>query len=207
MTGICGIDFDNTIVSYDGVLSKIARERGLLRADGIHSKKEIRDKIRQLPGGEMEWRKCQAQFYGPRMSEAKLAEGVAQFFQLSRQHHLRLYIISHKKEFSDYDPSVTNLRKTAKEWMSANGFFDPDGFGLTPDDVYFDDTRRGKIDRIRTLGCTHFIDDLEEVFLEESFPSNVVRILYEPGRSSKVPADITLMTSWQDICGYFFGKH
>ena len=33
-------------------------------------------------------------------------------------------------------------------------------------------------ERIRALGCTHFIDDLEEVFLEPSFPSDVHKILF-----------------------------
>jgi hypothetical protein len=43
--------------------------------------------------------------------------------------------------------------------------------------VYFEGTRTEKIARIVALGCTHFIDDLEEVFDDPAFPSGVERLL------------------------------
>jgi hypothetical protein len=201
---ICGIDFDNTIVTYDELLTKIARERGLINAADVLTKRSIRDHIRQLPDGEIEWQKCQALLYGQRIAEARLIEGVAPFMGLCRARGIPVYIVSHKTEFSHYDPTQTNLRTAALNWMLANRFFEAGGLALERRDVFFAGTREEKIERIRELGCTHFIDDLEETFLEASFPPTTARILYEPGRQHPAPHGVALMRTWQEIRDYFF---
>jgi hypothetical protein len=204
---IYGIDFDNTIVTYDELLTKIARERGLIDATGVQTKRSLRNWIRQLPDGEIEWQKCQALLYGRRISEASLADGVAAFLAICRERTIPVHIVSHKTEFANYDPTGTNLRTAALDWMRANRFFDPDGLGLTPHCVFFAATRREKIDHIRQLACTHFIDDLEETFLEDTFPPATARILYEPGRQSPAPPGVALMRTWQEIRDYFFSAN
>lgn len=203
----CGIDFDNTLVTYDELLARIALERGLLECSPAETKKGIRDRMRSLPDGEIEWQKCQALLYGPRMSEAKLIGGVHEFFKRARVEGFRVYVISHKTEFSSFDTTGVSLRDRALAWMATNRFFEPDGLNLTPADVFFADTREQKIQYIISLRCTHFIDDLEETFLEASFPTDTVRILYEPARQSTPPAGIQLMKSWREINDYFFGTN
>ena len=82
--------------------------------------------------------------------------------------------------------------------------FDADGLGVSPDEVYFESTRQGKITRILQRGCTAFIDDLEETFVEPTFPSAVDKILYTPhGPVSRVPG-VRTMASWQEICDALF---
>ena len=147
---IVGIDFDNTIVTYDEALGRIARERGLIGGEAAQTKKEIRDQIRRLPGGEIEWQKCQALLYGSRIGEAQLIEGVVEFFQRCWEEGVKVYVVSHKTEFSRFDTTGTNLRKAALEWMAANGFFEAEGLGLSRDGVFFAATRAEKIERI---GC------------------------------------------------------
>jgi hypothetical protein len=176
----------------------------LVAAAPGESKRKIRDRIRQLPDGEIEWQKCQALLYGSRIGEACLIDGVIEFFQLCRRRQVKVCVVSHKTEFSRYDTTGTNLRQAAREWMAANRFFERDGLGIEPGDVFFAGTRQEKIDRIAQLECTHFIDDLEETFMEETFPARVERILYEPGRDSAPPAGVRLATSWQEICDYVF---
>src|SRR5580658_9044333 len=97
--GICGIDFDNTIVTYDELLTRIARERGLLDAAGVQTKRNLRDRIRLLPDGEIEWQKCQALLYGQRIGEARLAVGVAAFLAECRERAMAVHIVSHKTEY------------------------------------------------------------------------------------------------------------
>jgi hypothetical protein len=201
---VCGIDFDNTLVSYDELLTTIARERGWIGAGPIATKRVIRDRIRRVPDGEIEWQKCQALLYGPRIGEARLSDGVEAFMRLCRQHGVQVHIISHKTEFSRFDSSGTNLRWAAMNWMMARGFFEPAGLGLDPRRVYFATTRAEKIAYIGQLSCTHFIDDLEETFLEETFPIATGRILYEPERRSPAPRGVVLMRTWQEICDYLF---
>jgi hypothetical protein len=204
---IVGVDFDNTILTYDEVLSRIARERGLLGGEAARTKREIRDHIRRLPGGEIEWQKCQALSYGPRIGEARLIEGVPEFFRRCREEGVKVYVVSHKTENSRYDTTGTNLREAALGWMVANGFFEAEGLGLRRDQVFFAATRAEKIERVKQLGCTHFIDDLEETFLEERFPAGTVRLLYEPAGESTPPPEVTRMKSWRQIGEYFFGAN
>lgn len=201
---IIGIDFDNTLVTYDEILYTVALKRGLIPPTADKSKKIIRDRVRQLPDGEVEWQKLQASVYGPLIMEARLINGVQAFFELCRRNGVKVYIVSHKTEFSRYDETRTNLRTAALGWMAANGFFQTEGLGLSPETVFFCATRGEKIEHIRQLGCTHFIDDLEETFLEENFPVKVERVLYAPSRQTGTLTGVRVVTSWQEISEYFF---
>lgn len=204
MDYIIGVDFDNTIVSYDEVIYNVALEKGWIKPEAKKSKKEIRDTIRQLPGGEIKWQRVQAAVYGPRMGEARLIDGVRPFFEWCKRHQVRVYIVSHKTEFARRDETGTNLRMTALVWMRQNGFFDSDGMGLPEKNVYFESTRRQKVARIRELKCSHFIDDLEETFLETGFPPNVKKILYAPHKVHSSLLGVRVVSSWEEISDYFF---
>jgi hypothetical protein len=175
---VVGIDFDNTLVSYDALIHQIALERGLITAGTDAGKRTVRDRIRLLPGGEVEWQKLQGLIYGPRMAQARLMAGAAEFIRECRARAWPVYIVSHKTEFAAYDDTRTNLRDAALAWMTSQRFFEPDGLGFSRDQVFFEGTRDAKIGRIRALACTHFIDDLEEVFLEPSFPAGVHKFLF-----------------------------
>jgi hypothetical protein len=206
MGHVIGIDFDNTVVSYDDVMHEIAVQQGLIPSDTRKSKKHIRDRTRQLPGGEIKWQRLQAKVYGPRMGEARLIEGVREFAKLCKKHRVQVCIVSHKTEYANYDETRTNLRAAALSWMMSNRFFDAEGLGLSQGDVYFEATRQEKIGRIRSLGCTHFVDDLEETFLEDSFPADVEKILYAPHVQHGLLQRVRVVTTWEEISDYFFGR-
>jgi hypothetical protein len=199
-----GIDFDNTIVSYDDLMYRIARERGLIGECADQTKRSVRDRVRQLPDGEIEWQKLQALVYGPLMGQARLNEGADEFIRHCRLAGMTVVIVSHKTEYASYDETRTNLRIAALEWMAAHRFFEPEGLDLSPGGVYFESTRADKIARIESLGCTDFIDDLEEVFLEPSFPPFVRKILYAPHAAPASTNGATVMPSWLALRDYFF---
>jgi hypothetical protein len=129
---------------------------------------------------------------------------VCEFVRACRDRRLTVYVVSHKTEFAGYDDTRTNLRQAALDWMRAQRFFDADGLGLGPADVFFESTRGEKIERIRSLGCTHFIDDLEEVLVDPAFPARIVKILYAPDAVLDAAGEIKVMPSWPDIHDYFF---
>jgi len=201
---VIGVDFDNTIVSYDRLIFEEARRRGLIQAENTgQSKKEIRDTIRKLPDGEDEWQRIQACIYGPLMSTADLISGVRDFFVFCKSKHIQTYIISHKTEYANFDETGVNLREAALAWMRQQDFFADHAFGLAEADVFFGATRQEKIEHIKRLGCLHFVDDLEEMFLESTFPQDVNKILYAPhGQFSKMP-DVKVLQSWEAIYQYF----
>ena len=203
---VVGIDFDNTLVTYDALIVDVALERGLIAAGADRGKRSVRDEIRRLPDGEIEWQKLQGVIYGPRMGQAALMPGAGEFIRQCRQRNWPLYIVSHKTEFAGYDDTRTNLRYAALEWMRAQGFFDSNGLGFLRDQVFFESTRDAKIARIRALGCTHFIDDLEEVFNEPCFPKGVQSFLLHRGEGEKPHGPFTAMTGWNAITEAIFAR-
>ncbi len=200
---VIGVDFDNTLVSYDDLLLQLAQERGLIDRRGLKGKKSIRDQIRQLPSGDIEWQKLQGLLYGSRMGEAQLIAGVPGFFHACRQRRVRTVVVSHKTEYSGYDDTRTNLRQAALAWMKAHSFFDPDGFGFRPEDVHFASTRAEKIETIKRLGCTVFVDDLEETYLEPSFPPEIEKVLFAPHGHAPLPG-VHVHRSWDEIREHVF---
>ena len=168
------------------------------------SKRDIRDQIRQLPDGENEWQRVQGIVYGRRMGEATLIEGVEDFFKDCKRHQAQVLIVSHKTERAHFDATRTNLRSAALSWMEQESFFEENGLGLSPEDVFFEGTRLEKIDRIRRLQCTHFIDDLEEVFLETAFPDHVEKTLYAPHWQGASPSGLRVARSWNEISKALF---
>jgi len=204
MSCVLGVDFDNTLANYNDVLYSAAVQLELIGSDTPRNKRVIRDQIRVLPDGDLKWQELQAFVYGKGMKDSNIFDGVEQFFKVCQDQDIAVSIISHKTEYSPNFDDGTNLRQAAKNWMEQKRFFEQDGLGLTPDHVYFESTRREKIERIKRLGCTHFIDDLEETFLESSFPENVKKILYSNERSQL--NDVTTCSTWKEIYDYFFTK-
>jgi len=196
-----GIDFDNTIVSYDRVFAEAARQHGWVAADFSGTKKELRDCVRLLDDGEIKWQILQGEVYGRRMGEAVPFPGAMEFFRAARLRGVELFIVSHKTRYSNYDTFKVDLREAALAWMERNGFFDPSGLAFSRDHVFFADSRAEKIARISALGCGVFIDDLEEVFVDPSFPTGVARVLFTAEASVDDRA-IIVRNSWPDIARY-----
>jgi len=202
MPCIVGIDFDNTVVSYDNLMYNIALDLGYINEDTAKDKTAIRAKIRGLPEGENKWRRVQAVAYGESMEQATLIDGVKSFFNTCADKGITTYIISHKGEYAAADEKNINLRDAALNWMNKNKFFDPNGLGLNRENIFFETTRREKIERIGRIGCAYFIDDLEETFLDESFPDEVKKILFAPHKKSNDLNNVAAFNTWSEIREY-----
>jgi hypothetical protein len=195
-----GLDFDNTIAGYDRVFVAAARHLGHDFPEDA-SKRAIRDRLRASAGDEA-WMRLQGLVYGRLMHKAEMIAGVAAFLRKAREQGARVMIVSHKTEFGHFDPDRVPLRTAAMDWMVAQGFFGEMGFGLAPEDVFFEGTRAEKVARIASLGLDVFVDDLEEVFLEPSFPEHVARVLYAPERQA--PGPFVTCRSWDDVAHHVF---
>ena len=78
--------------------------------------------------------------------------------------------------------------------------------GLTPDQVFFEETRTEKLARIGSLGCTHFVDDLEEVLLHPAFPSATARIWFSQEEGTQgIQGSLLQAATWADIGRLLFG--
>ncbi|HNR35729.1 MAG TPA: hypothetical protein PKO36_11160 [Candidatus Hydrogenedentes bacterium] len=195
---VIGVDLDNTIAGYDGILFRRAVECGWIPPNAAKGKRAIRDQIRRLPDGEMKWQALQAHIYGPGMKGARLMAGVKAFLDACREHGALVFIVSHKTQYAAAAPEGPDLRETARAWLERRGWL-----GLSRNHIFFEATRAGKLARIRALGCTHFVDDLEETFLEPDFPANVEKILYAPDGAYSQRGNWLSFDSWKSIRDYF----
>ena len=204
MKPVVGIDFDNTIVDYSQLISDTAAEMGLSLGTGPKSKDEVRDLVRNLPDGELNWQRLQASIYGPGIRKANPSPGVMTFLTGCKQRGLEVYIVSHKTRFATQDNGGVDLQKAAVRWLEENNFLDERETGISQSRVYFEDTRNEKLQRIRDLGCTHFIDDLVETFLDPSFPTGVTKILYSTNPGGQSHPDIVVADSWDSAANLVF---
>jgi hypothetical protein len=170
MTLRIGIDFDNTIVDYRPVFLSAARALGLVDASfAARDKTEIRDHLRALPDGESRWQELQAHVYGVAIDAAPAYPGFERFIAEARRRGATLAIVSHKSRFAAAAPGGADMRVAAQRWLEAQGFVGVTG--VSQDDVFFETTRNEKLDRVRDLELTHFIDDLADVLADPGFPA------------------------------------
>jgi hypothetical protein len=196
-----GLDFDGTIILYEEVFHRCAVERFHMPREIAVNKLAIRDWFWRTPAGKQEWIELQGIVYATRMDEAEMAPGLEQFLETCRHKAIHVSIISHRTEFPVIGPRV-DLRERARQWLDRAGFHSRLGFRR--EDVFFESSREEKIRRIAAQQCSKFIDDLEEVFQEPTFPRNVEKLLYARGRRAASPAsDIKLFSEWDAIRSYF----
>lgn len=203
-----GLDFDNTIIRYDDAFRLTAKQRGLISPASLGSKQEVRDAIRRLPDGELEWQALQGYVYGKGIGGATLFPGVLDFLQRARAHGDTVLIVSHKTEHGHFDPDRVNLRHAALGWMEKNGFFTDQRFSMRVDHVYFASSRSEKVARIGYLKCDVFVDDLEEVLIDAGFPSFVRRILLSDHAEVTNGGPYQVCRDWPAIEeAVFLGRH
>ncbi|MEW6237348.1 MAG: hypothetical protein AB1656_23805 [Candidatus Omnitrophota bacterium] len=198
MPGILiGIDFDNTIVCYDGLFHRAAMELGLIPQDVPDSKNEVRDYLRRQ-GREDDWTELQGRVYGLRMLEAQPYPGVADFFRDCCAWGVKPCIVSFKTRYPVIGPRC-DLHQSAQAWLEENGFYEKDGIGLSREQVFFELTLEKKLERIAELGCSWFIDDLPECLRHAQFPSQVKKVLFDPHYLYSSDGDYSIFHSWEEI--------
>jgi len=190
-----GLDFDNTIVSYDALFYSVARERNMLPQELSISKLAVRDYLRSI-GDEDAWTELQGYVYGARMDEAAIYPGVIDFLRWARSVKHDLAIISHKTK-QPYRGAPYDLHASARAWIEKH-LNEAGEALLPPSQVYFEVSKEAKLARILEFGCAVFIDDLPEILLAEAFPKNTSPVLFDPEgnhEGDSLPG-ITIVRTW-----------
>jgi len=172
-----GIDFDNTIVSYDKLFHKVACERLGVPSSIAPNKVAVRDYLRAA-GQEPAWTELQGHVYGPRMDEAMIFDGALEFFARARAAGHDLFIISHRTRHP-FLGEPHDLHAAARNWIGRHLTGDDQPL-LEHDRIFFEVTKGEKIARIRQCACEVFIDDLPEILLATDFPPDTSRFLFDP---------------------------
>lgn len=198
---LIGIDFDNTIICYDRVFHKLALESGLIPHDLPAGKNFIRDHLRRA-GKEELWTEMQGLVYGDKIVEAESYPGIDNFLGYCKLKNISACIVSHKTRHPYRGPKY-DLHDAGYKWLQLKGFLDEEKFGISSQQVYFELTMEEKIQRIVSLKCTHFIDDLPEILLSDGIPGNVKKILFDPSGDFQYIDTVERKRSWIEILDYF----
>jgi FMN phosphatase YigB (HAD superfamily) len=196
---LVGLDFDNTIVCYDRLFHRLARERGLLPDGVAETKGAVRDYLRSV-GREDDWTEMQGVGYGPRISDAEPFPGVKEFLRSCKQTGVKVAVVSHKTKHP-YRGEKHDLHAAAHAFLQAHGFYATTDTGLSPDAVFLELTLQAKLARIGTLGCDVFVDDLPELLGEPAFPAGTRKVLFDPAGTNADRADYARVRSWAEIAG------
>jgi hypothetical protein len=202
-----GIDIDNTILSYQKLFHSLAVEKKWISPSCVPFKKNIKQSLLTESGdeglAEQRWQQLQAWAYGPCIDRAIIFNGFREFLLKSRRDNDILFIVSHKTEFSNFDPGV-NLRQSALKTLEVRGFFDSlenGGLGFSYEDIIFASSLKEKVSEIRGLNLTHFVDDLRKVLDNPEFPQKTQRIWFNG--SYERNCDPESLGSWLEISDYF----
>lgn len=191
-----GLDFDNTIVCYDKAIALLAEELFDIPEDVARTKQGLRDYLREA-GRESEWTAFQGQLYGPGMRYAQPFEGaITTMKKLVASDH-QLIIVSHRSRWPYAGPRY-DLHEAAKLWIEDNlqkhGLFMAGG-----QEAYFLETKEEKINKIASLSCEVFVDDLPEILGHPQFPPRTHGLLFKPGSEGNRGINKLSINKWQDL--------
>ncbi|WP_288391929.1 haloacid dehalogenase-like hydrolase [uncultured Herbaspirillum sp.] len=197
-----GLDFDNTIVTYDSLFHKVASEQGLVPASLPVSKVAVRDYLREA-GNDAAFTEMQGYVYGARMGEAQAYPGVFEFIRHAHAQGAELLIVSHKTRHPFKGPQY-DLHAAATGWIDATLRTATGSDALQA--VYFEPTKEAKIARIAECQCDYFIDDLPEILRLPGFPPQTTRLLFDPENNHAAAPDLTRLSAWAEIQAFFEGR-
>jgi hypothetical protein len=175
---LIGLDFDNTIVSYDKAIARLTDELPDLPPDLPRTKLALRSFLRRA-NRELEWTIFQGAMYGPGMTYAEPFEQALETMKVLKEIGHELCIVSHRSR-QPYAGPIYDLHRAARGWVEhrlvSSGLLDNEM-------VHFYETREQKIAAVANLGCNAFLDDLPEVLEDAHFPPTCMTILFDPERS------------------------
>ena len=184
-----GVDLDNTIVCYDDVFDRAAREQGLIEGGPLRAKGALRDELRAA-GREDDWTALQGYVYGPGMAVAPPFEGALEFLRDCADAGIEVAIVSHRTP-RPYAGPAYDLHASARDWLRDREV------GMPSERIHLEATREGKLERIAAIGCTTFVDDLPEFLTDPGFPDGVERVLFDP-HGTGAPDGVRSIASWRD---------
>ena len=192
---IIGLDFDNTLITYDELFYKLSLEKNLIKENFSQNKIAIRDYLRSK-GEEEKFTLLQGEVYGLRIEEAKPAQNMIQTLYYLKQKGYKFEIVSHKTK-KPYAGPPYDLRKAAMKWLEKNNFFNHKFLNLSKNDIYFAETKTEKINKINQSKFDYYIDDLPDIL--ERLDLNIKGILYCPNNGKSNKEKYIFLQDWSKL--------
>ena len=201
-----GLDFDNTIANYDQAFPEVARNLGYEtnNLNATLNKRDLKLKLLKQPDGDTAWQKVQGLVYGKFIDLASLYPGVYEFVLRALASGHEIFIVSHKTELGHFDESRTPLRQAATTWLINQKLVGDSDSKIKLQNIFYAETRDKKIKKIVELQLDVFIDDLDEVLSDRSFPKSTRKILF--GSVATTSEEILAIQSWREVGDELFGE-
>ena len=201
-----GLDFDNTIANYDQAFPEVARILGYEtnNLNATLNKRELKLELLKQSDVDTAWQKVQGLVYGKYIDLASLYPGVCEFVLRALASGHEIFIVSHKTELGHFDESRTPLRQAATTWLINQNLVGDSDSKINSQNIFYAETRDEKIDKIIELQLDVFIDDLDEVLSDKSFPRSTKKILF--GSADTTSPEILAMQSWREVGDELFGE-
>ena len=201
-----GLDFDNTIANYDQAFPEVARILGYEtnNLNATLNKRDLKLKLLKQPDGDTAWQKVQGLVYGKFIDLASLYPGVYEFVLRALASGHEIFIVSHKTELGHFDESRTPLRQAATTWLINQKLVGDSDSKIKLQNIFYAETRDEKINKMVELQLDVFIDDLDEVLSDRSFPKRTRKILFGSGATTS--QEILAMQSWLEVGDELFGE-
>ncbi|MCY7294456.1 HAD family hydrolase [Alteromonas sp. a30] len=186
-----GIDFDNTIVNYQGVFHKAAVDLGWLPESVGTSKQEVKHYFIDR-NEESRWTELQGVVYGKAIRHAKPFEGLTQSLVQMKTDNMLLFVISHKTQYPIIGDKL-DFHAAARLWLATNGL------ERCFDQVYFCPEKDEKVQQIADLHLDWFIDDLPSILEHDDFPEHTKGVLFDPDDHHQTFSSARRVSHWSDI--------
>ena len=200
-----GLDFDNTIVSYDSLFHKIACDWGAIPKNIQVNKVAIRDYLRSV-GLESVWTEMQGFAYGKCMDQAVAYAGVINFLGWARDKGHEVFVISHKTQFPFSGPQY-DLRQAATDWIDCHLVSEGKPL-IHKANIFYENTKQEKLFRIALTNCNWFLDDLPEILSASGFSIKTRGVLFDPDKNHEVEVFTTFLRvhSWHEFLAVLMGE-
>jgi hypothetical protein len=170
-----GIDLDNTLIDYREAYSKISKSMNLQLKET--DKTTIKNYLTDSQNDDFEWQRFQSILYTQGLEFAETAPGLIDFLNYCKNNDVKVFLISHKTLTTPREFGSQDLRTPALDWLRRKNVI-PDLVSL--DNIYFCESKNSKINKIVSLKCDLFVDDLKEILNSEHLSSNTKKVLYSP---------------------------
>jgi hypothetical protein len=191
-----GLDFDNTLISYDALFKKVALEQGLIPEAIAANKNAVRDYLRSV-NREDDWTRLQGEVYGNRILDATPYPGMKKALEYFSKREVPLVIVSHKTK-TPFLGEPWDLHAAARHWLEKEDMHSKFGPNIDRSNTFFELTKEAKRARIISLRCTHYVDDLPEILA--MLPASITKIYFSPEADpDKKEEDWLVMRSWDQL--------
>lgn len=170
-----GVDFDNTLVNYDGLFYRTGLETGWIPEWVGRSKQAVKSYLIQQ-NQEHRWTELQGIVYGETIKYASPYPGSFDTLNELKTSGAALFLVSHKTQY----PIIGKKRdfhQAAQNWLVQHGFIE------LFDAIYFCPEKDTKIQKITDLQLDAYIDDLPDILMHRHFPPATQRVLFDSGKT------------------------